>query len=80
MQVVDLSNKIKTLCKAKKISIQSLLEQCNINRNFIYDLEKNGQIPSFDKIIRIADCLDVSIDFLAGRTTNPNINKGETTR
>lgn len=75
MQVVDLSYKIKTLCKAKKISMQTLLEQCDINRNFIYDLEKNNSIPSFDKIIRIADCLNVSIDFLAGRTDNAEINK-----
>lgn len=75
MQIVDLSAKIKLLCKTKKISLQSLLEQCNINRNFIYDLERKEKAPSFDKIIRIADCLDVSIDYLAGRTSNPEINK-----
>lgn len=73
MQVFELSTKIKELCKANKISVKLLLEKCDINRNFIYDLERNGQIPSFDKIIKIANYLNCSIDYLAGRTDNPDI-------
>lgn len=71
MQVFELSTKIKELCKANKTSVKLLLEKCDINRNFIYDLERNGQIPSFDKIVKIAEYFDISIDYLAGRTDNP---------
>ena len=41
----------------------------------VYDLEKSGQIPSADKLERIADYLDCSVDYLLGRTDNPAVNR-----
>ena len=73
MNNIQLSNTIKALCKAKKITIKTLLESCQISRNFIYDLEKKGQIPSIDKLESIADYLDCSIDYLLGRKASPEI-------
>ena len=69
------SSRIKALCKEKKIPVKSLLEQTGINRNFIYDLEKSGQIPAADKLERIADELSCSVDYLLGRTDNPEVNR-----
>ena len=54
MDVLTTSARIKARCKAQKISVKNLLEQTQINRNFIYDLEKGGQIPSAEKLERIA--------------------------
>lgn len=68
------SNRIKSLCKQKKISMKSLLETTQINRNFIYDLEHKEAAPSADKLERIADNLECSVDYLLGRTDNPDIN------
>ena len=31
--------------------------------------------PSYDKLIEIADILNVSTDYLLGRTDNPEINR-----
>lgn len=75
MDVLSTSQRIKTLCKEKKVTIKALLEATNINRNFIYDLEKGGQIPSADKFERIADYLGCSVDYLLGRTDNPEVNR-----
>lgn len=72
MNNIQLSNTIKALCKAKKITIKTLLESCQISRNFIYDLEKKGQIPSIDKLESIADYLDCSVDYLLGRKITEN--------
>lgn len=37
---------------------------------------KNGIIaPTINNLIKIADFLNVSIDFLVGRTTNPDVNR-----
>lgn len=69
------SSLIKNLCKQRKITIKSMLEECAINRNFIYDLEKKSVAPACDKIERIADYLNCSVDYLLGRTDNPEINK-----
>ena len=40
----------------------------------MYDL-KRGQVPSIESVEKIADYLDCSIDYLIGRTDNPDINK-----
>ena len=75
MDVLTTSARIKARCQAQKISVKNLLEQTQINRNFIYDLEKGGQIPSAEKLERIADYLDCSVDYLLGRTDNPAVNR-----
>ena len=70
-----LSSRIKERSTLLKISLKSLLETCGMNRNFIYDLEHKGSFPSCDKLLKIATTLNCSVDYLLGRTDNPNINK-----
>lgn len=79
MQTSELSSKIKTLCRLKKIPVKVLLEECGMNRNTIYDLEHKGAYPSYDKILKIAEYFDISIDYLAGRTDNPDSHKSSKT-
>ncbi len=69
------SNIIKNLAKNKNTTIKQLLDECNINKGFIYDLEHKKSYPSCDKLARIADYLDCSVDYLLGRTDNPEVNK-----
>lgn len=66
---------IKQMSKQKNITVKKLLEDCQINKGFIYDLEHKASYPSCDKIIRIADYFNCSVDYLLGRTDNPKINK-----
>lgn len=75
MQNITLSNRIKEQCKIKSVTVKSLLENCSMNRNTIYDLEKRSVFPGCDKISRIADYLGCSVDYLLGRTDNPEINR-----
>ena len=79
MQNSVISEKIKMLCKQKNISISSLLQVCDINRNFLYDLERKGKSPSIDKLLAIADYFDCSIDDLVGRSNNQSISTGDIT-
>ena len=62
MNNIQLANTIKLLCKSKKITIKSLLENCKINRNFMYDLEKKAQAPSADKLDYIDEYIECSVD------------------
>ncbi len=71
----EISEKIKSIAKKKNITVKQLLENCEINKGFIYDLEHKSTYPSCDKISRLADCLDCSVDYLLGRTNNPNSHK-----
>lgn len=51
---------IRALAKARGVSIAQMLKECNINPNFIYDLEHKNASPSVDKIARIAEYFGVS--------------------
>lgn len=75
MDNAQIAQNIKTMCKQKKVTISLLLTKCDITKSFIYDLEKRGQSPSCDKVSRIADYLDCSVDYLLGRTENPEVNR-----
>lgn len=36
---------------------------------------KNGAIPNGEALSKIADYLDCSVDYLLGRTDNPDVNR-----
>ncbi len=66
---------IKTICKNNAVSVSKLLEECNIRKSLIYDMEKRDFTPSAQIVECIADYFDVSVDYLLGRTDNPAINR-----
>lgn len=68
MQNNHIASKIKYVCKNKGLTITSVLSECNISKSFIYDLERRSASPSCEKVSRIADYLDCSVDYLLGRT------------
>ena len=72
MDNLEIADRIKKRCKGMKISVKSLLDDCGINHGFIYDLEHKNSAPSIDKINKIANYLDVSVDYLLGRVDNPS--------
>ena len=71
MNSAIIAERIKHLCKQKKVTVLSVLLACDVNKNFIYDLEKGGSSPSADKLYRIADYFDCSVDYLLGRSDTP---------
>ncbi len=75
MQNAHIAKTIKALCKEKGITISTLLSDCALTKSFIYDLEKRATSPSCDKMFRIADYLDCSVDYLLGRTDKPEVNR-----
>lgn len=62
---------IKELAKKRGISLNQLEEKLGIGKNSLYGLKRNQ--PSAERLQQIADYFDVSIDYLLGRTDNPNI-------
>ena len=75
MDNIQLVKNIKGLCQVNSISITNLLTECNLRKSLVYDIEKRNAKPSIEILECISDFFDVSIDFLIGRTDNPEINK-----
>ncbi len=63
-----LVDRIQRLADENGITINTLLKDCGINKSLLSDLKSKGSIPSADKLSKIADYLDVSTDYLLGRT------------
>ncbi|MBJ6746427.1 helix-turn-helix transcriptional regulator [Streptococcus sp. 121] len=63
--------RIKDLAKKQGLSINSLEEKLGYSRNTLYSLKK--QKASAERLQEIADYFDVSLDYLLGRTDNPNV-------
>lgn len=71
----NVAEKINLLLKAKNLSQKTMLEECNLNKNAISTMLSRGSMPKADNLARIADYLDCSVDYLLGRTDNPEVNR-----
>lgn len=69
------STRLASLRQAKGISLAFLGERLSVTDEAIRLLEKGKRSPSCEVLIALADYFDVSIDYLVGRTDNPNINR-----
>lgn len=67
----DVANKIREYAKLKGISLKDLLLECNLGSN-TFSRMNHGKFISFDKLAKIADCLDCPVDYLLGRTNDVN--------
>lgn len=61
------SERLKTLRKEKKLTQKELAEQIGIKQNSYSDWETGKNEPSLENLIKLADLLEVSIDWLFGR-------------
>ena len=72
LQLIE--ERIMSISKKMGLYKNKLLLNTNLNKS-VFDNMKKGQIPSVDKIHTLADYLDCSVDYLLGRTDNPEVNK-----
>ncbi|MDD7534179.1 MAG: helix-turn-helix transcriptional regulator [Treponema sp.] len=63
----DLGSTIKEIMQSKNIKAKDMLEACELSINTLSNLNHNKAI-GFDSLAKIADYLDVSVDYLLGRT------------
>lgn len=71
----NLTERIKSEAKKKNILIRNMLTECGLNINTISQITDKKGLSSFG-LAAIADYLDVSVDYLLGRTENPESHKG----
>ena len=63
---------IKLLAKSKNISIGKMLEDCEVSKNALSTMLSGGHLPRTENLVKIADYLDCSVDYLLGRVDTPN--------
>lgn len=68
----NLAIKIKSVAKEKNKIIKDMLVVCELGSNTMSALY-HGKSIAFDSLAKIADYLDVSVDYLLGREENPEL-------
>lgn len=63
------------LMKQHEISNYRLHKDIGCSRSSVANWLDGKALPDFERMVNLADYFDVSIDYLAGRTDNPEINE-----
>ena len=71
----NIALRIKSVAKTKNIILKDLLSTCNLSKNTLSSMLSGGSTPKSENLAKIADYLDCSVDYLLGRTDNPNSHK-----
>lgn len=67
--------KLRELRKERRISQLKLAMDLGMNQNSISRYETGERQADYETLITFADYFKVSIDYLLGRTDNPELNK-----
>ena len=71
----EIAKRIKFKAKEKKISINQLLLECGLGKNTIVKMGNGTDILS-QNLAKIADHLEISVDYLLGRKDTSEITGG----
>lgn len=71
---LDIAEAIKARAKQQGVTIKVMLADLNLGSNTMSNMRHSRMIAA-DSLARIADYLGCSVDYLLGRTDNPEVNK-----
>lgn len=71
----ELATSIKREAKSRKVPIGKMLSECGLSVNTLSSMQSGGYFPRLEAIVKIADYLDCSLDYLLGRDENVSLHK-----
>lgn len=63
------------LLQKRGITPYRVAKETGISQGLMVEYKSGKKLPTLQNITKIADYLDCSVDYLLGRTENPEINK-----
>jgi len=69
------SERLKALRLAKNLKQSEIAALLGVSVAQVSDIERNRRSTSIDKLIALADYFDVSLDYLVGRSDNPDVSR-----
>ena len=70
----EIAERIKSRTKQQGKSVGEMLSACGLGKNTVAKISNNTDILTLN-FAKIADYLDCSVDYLLGRTDNPDMNR-----
>lgn len=69
----EIAGRIKARAKQQKKTLSEVLTACALGKNTVSKINMGTDILTLN-FAKIADYLDCSVDYLLGRTDNPDVN------
>ncbi len=69
----EIAERIKATAKQQGKTAKEILENASLTRITLFNMKSS--YPQVNNLTKIADELGCSLDYLMGRTENPNINR-----
>lgn len=70
-----LAIRLKEERKGQKLSQKKLGEKANVTESFISKIEAGSKNPSLEVITKLAEALEVSVDYLLGNSDHKSLDK-----
>ena len=70
---LKVSQRIKEIAQLRSVTVKQLLIDVGLGFNTMSNMKNS--MPKADNLAKIADYLDCSVDYLLGRTDNPEVNR-----
>ncbi len=75
MESLVISKNLRELRELKGVSQAQVARAAGITETGYQNYEVSRRTPTLEKLLALADYFNVSIDYLVGRTDNPEINR-----
>ena len=69
------SSRLRELRKSRGLKQDDVALVLGVTKTQISDIERGKRTTTIEKLIELADYFDVSLDYLVGRSDNPNSHK-----
>lgn len=67
--------RLKVCRKKDNLTQKQVAQKIGTSEQNYQRYERGSQQPTLPVLVALADCFDVSLDYLAGRSDNPEINR-----
>jgi len=67
------AQRFKNLRTEHNLSQNDVAKALNLTRGTVTHWKNEIRLPSLEVAIKLADCFNVSLDYLVGRSDNPNL-------
>lgn len=69
------TDRFRQLLQSNGLTAYRIAKETGISQGLMAEYNRGEKIPTVNNLVKIANYLDCSIDYLLGRTDNPEINK-----
>lgn len=67
--------RFRELLQKRSLTAYRIAKETGISQGLMAEYNRGEKIPTVNNLVKIADFLDCSVDYLLGRTDRPEVNK-----